>query len=226
MASLGICDREGYMADTTDTSGTSVRPGVLDRPTARSSRLTLLAMAMAGMVVSIMQTLVLPLLPRLVAAFHTSVSSVTWVLTVTLLAGAVATPLLSRLGDMYGKKKMIVLAMVLLVAGSLVCAVAGSLGVLIAGRALQGVSAAVIPLAIGTIRDVFPREGVMTAIGIVSATLGAGGAAGLLLTGIIAAHTNSYHPVFWIAAGVGALGLLLVAVLGPAVGPPARGRPA
>lgn len=213
------------MADTTDTSGTSVRAGVLDRPAARSSRLTLLALAMAGMVVSIMQTLVLPLLPRLVAAFHTSVSSVTWVLTVTLLAGAVATPLLSRLGDMYGKKKMIVLAMVLLVAGSLVCAVAGSLGVLIAGRALQGVSAAVIPLAIGTIRDVFPRERVMTAIGIVSATLGAGGAAGLLLTGIIAAHTSSYHPVFWIAAGVGALGLLLVAVWAPAIGHRAGGRP-
>src|SRR5262249_15703895 len=114
----------------------------------------------------------------------------------------------------------------LLVAGSLVCAVAGSLGVLIAGRVLQGVSVVVIPLAIGTIRDVFPRERVMTAIGIVSATLGAGGAAGLLLTGIIAAHTTSYHPVFWIAAAVGALGLLLVVAWAPAIGHRAGGRPA
>src|SRR5262249_25658120 len=187
--------------------------------------LTLLALAIAGMVVSVMQTMVLPLLPRLAGAFHTSVSAVTWVLTATLLAGAVATPLMSRLGDMYGKKKMIVLAMALLLAGSLVCAVAGSLGVLIAGRTLQGASVVVIPLAIGTIRDVFPREHVMTAIGIVSATLGAGGAAGLLLTGIIAAHTTSYHPVFWIAAGVGATGLLLVAVWAPAIGHRAGGRP-
>jgi len=177
------------------------------------------------MVVSVIQTMVLPLLPRLTAAFHTSVSAVTWVLTATLLAGAVATPLLSRLGDMYGKKKMIVLAMVFLVAGSLICAVASSLGVLIAGRIVQGVSVVVIPLAIGTIRDVFPRERVMTAIGIVSATLGAGGAAGLLLTGIIAAHTTSYHPVFWIAAAVGALGLLLVVAWAPAIGHRAGGRP-
>src|SRR5262249_27917522 len=208
-----------------DSTGISERSGVLPRPAARSSSFTLLALAIAGMVVSVMQTMVLPLLPRLVEAFHTSVSAATWVLTSTLLAGAVATPLLSRLGDMYGKKKMIVLAMVLLVAGSLVCAVAGSLGVLIAGRVLQGVSVVVIPLAIGTIRDVFPREQVMTAIGIVSATLGAGGAAGLLLTGIIAAHTTSYHPVFWIAAGVGVLGLLLVAVWAPAIGHRAGGRP-
>jgi MFS family permease len=208
-----------------DSTGISQRSGVLARPAATSSTLTLLALAIAGMVVSVMQTMVLPLLPRLVEAFHTSVSAVTWVLTATLLAGAVATPLMSRLGDMYGKKKMIVLAMVLLLAGSLVCAVAGSLGVLIAGRTLQGASVVVIPLAIGTIRDVFPREHVMTAIGIVSATLGAGGAAGLLLTGIIAAHTTSYHPVFWISAGVGALGLLLVAVWAPAIGHRAGGRP-
>jgi MFS family permease len=184
-----------------------------------------MALAIAGLVVSIMQTLVLPLLPRLVLAFHTSVSAVTWVFTATLLAGAVATPLLSRLGDMYGKKRMLVLAMALLVAGSLLCAVSGSLGVLIAGRALQGVSTAVIPLAIGTIRDVFPRERVMTAIGIVSATLGVGGSAGMLLTGIIAAHTSSYHPIFWVAAGAGALGLVLVAVAAPDTGNRAGGRP-
>ena len=208
-----------------DSTGISERSGVLPRPAAPSTGLTLPALAIAGMVVSVMQTMVLPLLPRLVGAFHTSVSAATWVLTTTLLAGAVATPLLSRLGDMYGKKKMIVLAMALLVAGSLVCAVAGSLGVLIAGRTLQGVSVVVIPLAIGTIRDVFPRDQVMTAIGIVSATLGAGGAAGLLLTGIIAAHTTSYHPVFWIAAGIGVLGLLLVAVWAPAMGNRAGGRP-
>jgi MFS family permease len=208
-----------------DSTGISERSGVLPRPAARSSGVTLLALAIAGMVVSVIQTMVLPLLPRLTAAFHTSVSAVTWVLTATLLAGAVATPLLSRLGDMYGKKKMIVLAMVFLVAGSLICAVASSLGVLIAGRIVQGVSVVVIPLAIGTIRDVFPRERVMTAIGIVSATLGAGGAAGLLLTGIIAAHTTSYHPVFWIAAAVGALGLLLVVAWAPAIGHRAGGRP-
>jgi MFS family permease len=157
--------------------------------------------------------------------FHTSVSAVTWVFTVTLLAGAVATPLLSRFGDMYGKKKMMIVTMVLLIAGSTVCAVSGSLGVLIVGRGLQGTSAALIPLAIGTIRDTFPRERITTAIGVVSATMGFGGSIGMLVTGLIADRTTSHHPVFWIAAAVGAIGLILVVVCTSGAGERAGGRP-
>lgn len=214
------------MANTTGASPAQLEPAA-PTPAAPgvSGGLTLAALAIAGLVASLQQTLVLPLLPALMLHFHASVSAVTWVFTSTLLAGAVATPLLSRFGDMYGKKKMIVVAMVALVIGSVVCAVSGSLGVLIVGRALQGVSAALIPLAIGTIRDTFPRERVMTAIGIVSATLGVGGTVGMLITGLIAQHTDSYRPIFWIAAATAALGLLLVAAFAPQVGVRAGGRP-
>ncbi|MDL4777084.1 MFS transporter [Actinomadura xylanilytica] len=187
--------------------------------------LTLLALATAGMVVSVQQTLVIPLLPRLMERFDASVTSVTWVFTASLLAGAVATPLLSRFGDMYGKKKMILLAMGLLVLGSVICALSGSLGVLIAGRTLQGTSSALIPLAIGMIRDTFPRERVTTAIGIVSATMGVGGTIGMIVTGLIADRTESHHPMFWIAAGLAAAGLVLIAVSAPDVGVRTGGRP-
>jgi predicted MFS family arabinose efflux permease len=157
-----------------------VRPGSPACPEPVGSEgLTLLALATAGLVVSVMQTLVLPLLPSLVVAFHTSVAAVTWVFTATLLAGAVATPLLSRLGAMYGKKPMLIVAMVLLVAGSVVCALTDSLGVLIA----------------------------------------------MLLTGVIAAHTTSFHIVFWVAAGAGVLGLILVVAWAPSSGGHAGGRP-
>lgn len=199
-----------------------------DRPGTRRTRtpgLTLLALGGAGLVVSLQQTLVLPLLPRLQQAFGTSVTSVTWVFTATLLAGAVATPLLSRFGDMYGKKRMVMVTMALLVAGSVVCALSDSLGVLIAGRALQGAASAVIPLAIGMIRDTFPRERVMASIGIVSATLGVGGSAGMLVTGVIADRTSSYHPVFWISAGMGLLALVLVLAFTSSTGTRAGGRP-
>ncbi|GAA0275178.1 MFS transporter [Actinomadura nitritigenes] len=187
--------------------------------------LTLFALAIAGMVVSVQQTLVIPLLPELMSHFHVSVTAVTWVFTASLLAGAVATPLLSRFGDMYGKKKMILLVLVLLLIGSVVCAVSGSLGVLIAGRALQGVSSAMIPLAIGMIRDTFPRERITTAIGIVSATMGVGGSAGMIVTGLIADRTTSHHPVFWITAALAAAGLVLVAVTAHDAGARAGGRP-
>ncbi|TYB41489.1 MFS transporter [Actinomadura chibensis] len=191
---------------------------------ARTGR-TLLALAAAGMVVSVQQTLVLPLLPQLMRAFDAPITDVTWVFTASLLAGAVATPLLSRFGDLYGKKRMIMLALVLLLAGSVVCAVSGSLAVLIAGRAMQGVSSAMIPLAIGMIRDTFPRERITTAIGIVSATMGVGGSAGMIVTGLIAAHTSSHHPVFWIAAALSAAGLVLVGTAARDVGARPGGRP-
>ncbi|GAA3978144.1 MFS transporter [Actinomadura viridis] len=187
--------------------------------------LVLAALATAGMVVSVQQSLVIPLLPRLMELFHTSVTAVTWVFTASLLAGAVGTPLLSRFGDMYGKKKMILLAIGMLVAGSVVCALSSSLSVLVAGRAMQGVSVALIPLAIGTIRDAFPAERVTTAIGIVSATMGVGGAAGMIVTGVIAGHTTSHRPVFWITAALAALGMVFIAVFAPDVGRRAGGRP-
>lgn len=174
--------------------------------------LTMLALVAAGLAVSMQQTLVLPLLPRLMQTFHTSLSAVTWVFIAALLAGAVATPVLSRFGDMYGKKMMMIVTVGLLAAGSVVCALSTTLSVLIAGRALQGASAALIPLAIATIRDTFPRRRITTAIGVVSATLGVGSTVGMLVTGVIANFTDSYQPVFWIAAVMAAAALIVIAL--------------
>ncbi|RSN48908.1 MULTISPECIES: MFS transporter [Actinomadura] len=196
------------------------------RPAAPAhTTLTLVALAGAGMVVSVQQTLVIPLLPQLMGTFDASVTAVTWVFTASLLAGAVATPLLTRFGDMYGKKRMILLALVLLIAGSVLCAASGSLGTLIAGRSLQGVSSVMVPLAIGMIRDTFPRDRITTAIGVVSATMGVGGSIGMIVTGLIADRTASHRPVFWIAAALGAVALVLVAATARDVGVRAGGRP-
>jgi MFS family permease len=211
------------MTDTEET--TTGQRGGAGPATEQHAGLALLGLAICALVASLVQTLVLPLLPEFMQSFHTSVSAVTWIFTATLLAGAVATPLLSRFGDMYGKKKMILVAMVFLVAGSLVCALAGSLAVMIVGRALQGISSALIPLAIGVIRDTFPRERVASGIGLVSATLGVGGGLGLLITGIIAQHTSGYRPVFWLSVGIGAIGLVLVATLTHDAGQRITARP-
>jgi MFS family permease len=211
------------MADTAETA--TGQRGQTGPATERHAGLALLGLAICALVASLVQTLVLPLLPEFMRSFHTSVSAVTWVFTATLLAGAVATPLLSRFGDMYGKKKMILVAMVFLVAGSLVGALSGSLAVMIVGRALQGMSSALIPLAIGVIRDTFPRDRVASGIGLVSATLGVGGGLGLLITGIIAQHTSSYRPVFWLSVGIAAVGLVLVATLTHDAGQRITARP-
>lgn len=206
------------MAEVAVAESSAVRQG-------RQLWLTLLALSTAGMVVSVQQTVVIPLLPRLMVTLGVPVAEVTWVFTASLLAGAVATPLLSRLGDMYGKKRMILFTVGLLVVGSVICALSGSLAVLIAGRALQGASAALIPLAIGMIRDSFPGTRVMTAIGVVSATMGVGGNLGMIVTGLIADRTPSHHPVFWITAALAAAALVLIALSAHDTGARAGGRP-
>src|SRR4030088_1072176 len=106
------------------------------------------ALAFAGIVVAVMQTLVVPLIPKLPALLHASASNTFWVLTATLLAAATATPVLGRLGDMYGKRRMLLLSLGLLVVGSVVCGLSSSLVPIVVGRALQGFSAGVIPLGI------------------------------------------------------------------------------
>ena len=128
---------------------------------------------------------------------HTSESGASWLLTAYLLSAAVATPILGRVGDMVGKEKVIVAVLVALSVGSLISALATTLPVMLVGRVIQGAGGAVFPLAFGIIRDEFPAERVAGAIGVMSAILGAGAGAGIVLAGPILVHLN-YHWLFWI----------------------------
>ncbi|MQA94235.1 MAG: MFS transporter [Streptosporangiales bacterium] len=157
-----------------------------------------------------MQTLVVPLLPHLPGLLGRTPDDVAWLATATLLAGAVTMPVFGRLGDMFGKRRMLIAGLVLLVVGSVLCALTDELNLLIAGRVLQGAAMAVVPLGISIIRDELPPERVGGGIALVSASLGIGGGAGLPLAGL-AAERLDWHMVFWIAAGVGAIGLVAVA---------------
>ncbi len=145
----------------------------------------------------LLQSLVVPALPTLQAALHTSQSTVSWIFTAYLLSASVATPVLGRLGDMFGKERMLVVVLAALSAGSLVAALTSSIGIMIAARVLQGLGGAVFPLAFGIIRDEFPRERVPGAIGGISTLLGVGSGLGIVLAGPIVDHLN-YHWLFWI----------------------------
>lgn len=142
-----------------------------------------------------MQSLVAPALLTIQRDLHTSTAVVAWVFTGYLLSASIATPVLGRLGDMYGKKRLLVITLWLLAAGVLIAALATSIGVLISGRVVQGVGGAVFPLAFSIIRDEFPRERVATRIALISALLGVGGL-GIVLAGPITQHL-SYHWLFW-----------------------------
>jgi EmrB/QacA subfamily drug resistance transporter len=158
---------------------------------------TFALLAAAGIGYALLQSLVAPALPDIQQALHTSVDSVSWVLTAYLLSASIATPLIGRLGDMYGKERLLVVVLTLLCIATAVSALATTLTVMLIGRIVQGVAGGVFPLAFGIIRDEFPRERVAGAVGTMSALLGVGGGLGVVMAGPIVDHL-SYHYLFWL----------------------------
>lgn len=171
-------------------------------------------LAAAGITVSLMQTLIVPLIASLPTLLHTTTANAFWAITATLLAGAVAMPVSGRLGDLYGKRRVMVVSALLLAIGSFVCAPAESLIPMVVGRALQGLGMGVIPLGIAIMRDVLPPQRLGSAIGLMSSSLGVGGALGLPAAALVAQYV-SWHALFWAAAGLGLLMTVLIVLIVP-----------
>ncbi len=139
----------------------------------------------------------IPALPTIQHGLHTSQNTVTWVVTAYLLSAAIFTPIVGRIGDLRGKEHMLVATLGALAAGSVVAGLAHSIGVLIVGRAIQGVGGGLLPLSFGIIRDEFPGAKVAGGIGIIAAMTAVGGGVGLVLAGPIIRHLD-FHWLFWI----------------------------
>ena len=168
----------------------------MQRAATPSTRIILAVLSLGGISYALLQSLVVPALPEIQASLHTSESAVAWVLTAFLLSASVFTPIIGRLGDMYGKERLLLIVLVLLAVGTLISAVATSLWLMLLGRVIQGVGGGIFPLAFSIIRDEFPNERVPGAIGLVSSLLGIGGGAGVVFAGIITENL-SYHWLFW-----------------------------
>src|SRR4051794_33683652 len=165
----------------------------------RSHNVTLALLMVAGISFALMQTLVVPALPFFQREFETTPEWTTWLVTSFLVSSSVLTPILGKLGDAHGKKKLLVISLAIFAAASLGAAAAPNIGVLVGFRALQGVGAAIFPLSFGIIRDEFPAEKVGVAIGTISSVFGIGGGVGLVLSGVIVEHL-SWHWLFLIGA--------------------------
>ncbi|HXV92428.1 MAG TPA: MFS transporter, partial [Pseudonocardia sp.] len=183
-------------------------PDVATRDRARPA-LVIAVLASCGFAVSLTQTIVVPLLPAFPQLLGASPSTVAWLVTATLVAGAVCAPVLGRLGDMYGKRRMLLVALGMVVTGSVIGATAPGIELLIVGRVLQGASLGVVPLGISLMRDALPAHRIGSGIALMSSSLGAGGAIGLPLTGLVAQEA-SWRWLFAGAAVVGAAQFLVV----------------
>lgn len=191
--------------------------------TRRSSRLITAILCLSGTVVALQQTMVIPLLPDFPKILGVSADDASWLVTVTLLTSAVATPIVSRLADMFGKRRMMLISMTMIVVGSLVAAIGGNFVALLIGRGLQGFAISMIPVGISIMRDELPKEKVASATALMSATLGIGSALGLPLSGLIFEHLG-WPAIFWLSAIVGVLLIIAVAGVVPESSVRTRGK--
>ena len=184
------------------------------RTRAHSTGLTITVLAFAGVVVAVMQTLMVPLLADLPDMLHTTRSDAAWVITVTLLTAAIGTPVFGRLGDMFGKRRMLVIALGLLILGSIVCGLSFSLLPMMIGRGLQGFGIGAIPLGISIMRDELPPDRLGAAVGLMSSSLGIGGALALPVAALVAEYLE-WHWLFFGAAVLAVAALIPVLLVVP-----------
>jgi MFS family permease len=162
----------------------------------RRYALVLAILLSAGATYALSQTLILPALPKLAEQLDAGPAAVSWLITAYLLSAVVTTPLVGKLGDLYGRGRVLFAVAAVFCAGSAICAVSDMLALTIAGRLLQGVAGGFFPLSYGVIRDTFPRGRITTAIGALSVSLGLGSALGPPVAGFIVDHAGP-EAVFW-----------------------------
>jgi EmrB/QacA subfamily drug resistance transporter len=175
----------------------------------RRPGLTLTILAVACVAYVLQQTLVVPALPNFQTDLHTSETWAAWVFTGFLLTSAIVTTPIGKLGDAYGKRKLLVISLGIFAVGTIAAALSNTITFLILARALQGAAGAIFPLSFGIIRDEFPRERVGAALGLLSATFGVGAGLGLVLSGVIL-QSLSWHWLFWFGAIPVIIALVLV----------------
>ena len=155
------------------------------------------ALLLAALSFALAQTMIAPALPTFAREYGTTPGTAAWLMTGYLLSASIATPLAGKLGDLFGKGRVLTIVLAIFAVGNLVCAIAGSIELLIAGRVVQGVAGGVFPLAFGIINDELPRDSRPVAIGLVSAMFGIGGGIGLPLSGVIVDNAD-VSIMFWI----------------------------
>lgn len=191
----------------------------------RSRTATVVALGLAAMVVSMMQTLVVPILGLIQSSLHTTAANASWVTTATLLSAAVFTPVLGRFGDQHGKKPTLIGVLLVLIAGTLLAATTHSLLWLIVGRVLQGAATAIFPLALSILREEIAPRKLPGAMAMVSGAFAFGSGVALVATGLLTSGAHpDYRSAFWLATGMAVLVLIAVVTMVPATRHKTGGR--
>ncbi|MDV8071358.1 MFS transporter [Rhodococcus sp. IEGM 1366] len=179
------------------------------RTKATPTFLILTALIVAEAIAAFETTMAIQLLYADDPFFKQDITKLVWIVTAYMLVAAAATGVCGRLGDQFGRKQVLITVLIISSIGSMVSALAPNLEILILGRAIQGVSGAVLPLVIGLARQVLPKDKAAIGISVVSASALIAGASGMVVGGLILDYFQ-WHLIFWFASTVAILACIAV----------------
>ena len=148
------------------------------------------------------ETMLLPAIPDIITEFNISYNTASWILTAYLIAGAVMTPIAGKLSDIYGRKKMVLIIMIIYIIGISLGGLSSNITILIISRVIQGIGISMFPIAFGIVRDQFPPEKLAIGVGTFSAMFAAGSVVGLAIGGSIIQYfgwRNTFFSIIPIA---------------------------
>ena len=167
------------------------------------------ALCFVVMITAVMQTAVVPLMPAMATQLEVGTNAAGWIVTANLLAATVSTPLLGRLADRRGPRKVLLGILGVVLVGSVLCVAWDSLPVLVAGRALQGTSFALFPIGVAVLRSALGSHRLTPALGVMSGTMSVGGGAGMIAAGLLYREGDDYRRVFWLLVVLALLALVI-----------------
>src|SRR6476619_6750111 len=182
----------------------------------RSTTVLVAALSLAALTVALLQTAVVPVLSIIAHQLNVSSVAVSWAVTANLLAAAAATPLIGRFADLHNKKHVLLVVLAVVLAGSVLAATTSSLALLIVARVLQAASFALYPIGVAILREELTEDRMVSAMSVLSGTLGFGGGTGLVVVGLLMSGNAGYHRVFWLTTGFTLVVIAIVVFIVPA----------
>src|SRR2546427_10845502 len=141
------------------------------------------------------ETMLLPAIRDIIKDFGISYTTSSWILTAYLISGAVSTPIVGKLSDIYGRKKMVAIILIIYIIGISAVGLSSNISFLLIARVIQGIGISMFPIAFGIIRDQLPKDKLAIGVGVFSSMFAAGSVVGLAVGGNIIKNFG-WHATF------------------------------
>lgn len=177
----------------------------LNQKVPRKAWMSLAILGSALLIAMYGETMLLPAIPDIIEEFDISYNTASWILSAYLIAGAVATPLVGKLSDIYGRKKMVMIILIIYIIGITLGGISSNITFLIVARVIQGIGISMFPIAFGIIRDQFPIDKLAIGVGVFSSMFAAGSVVGLALGATIIENfgwRTTFFSIVFVAIGL------------------------